>query len=138
MDGSEAPQPTRPEDLPEPYRSLHQRIVSTGMFDLIPQAERFEDGEVVVAKHNGYIYYVGENDDDTVHIWYETEEEGRVDDTVPRDDVRPINGYSQIAYQMAEPMTEVEVDRQGHAKITRHPSPPEGPPPPFPGSIQDN
>ena len=106
---------------------LHRRIVETGMFDSIPQTDEFEDGEVVVARRNGDIYHVQELDGETVRIWYKTEE-GEADEIVARNDIRPIDGYAQIAYQIAEPMTEIFIDKQGHALIKRQA-------PPFPGTM---
>jgi len=106
---------------------LHRRIVETNMFDLIPQADEFEEDEVVVARRNGDIYHVREIGDGTVRIWYKTDEKS-ADEIVPRDEVRPIDGYAQIAYQIAEPTVEVRIDKQGHALIKRQV-------PPFPGSL---
>lgn len=110
---------------------LHRRLVESGLFDVIPQEEKYRTGDVVVSRQSDKIYQVFEQEGDNLVIGYDTEEE-QVRRTVPKGDIRGINGYAQKMYQMAEPTTEIQVDRRGHAQIKRQI--PNRPEPPFPGN----
>lgn len=125
-------EPERPKIEWDPQVSLlHRRLVESGLFDVIPQETEYRAGDVVLSRLSDKIYQVYGEDQGNLVVGYDTNEE-HVRKVFPKSDIRGINGYAQKMYQMAEPMTEIQIDRHGHALIKRQL--PARPRPPFPGN----
>ena len=126
-EGQERPKIEWEPDVP----MLHRKLVESGLFDVIPQEEEYRTGDAVLSRYSDKIYQIYEQEGDNLTVGFDTEEE-QARKTFPKGDVRGINGYAQKIYQMAEPTTEIQIDKKGHALIKCQI--PKGPKPPFPGN----
>lgn len=123
-----------PIEWDESVPMIHRKAVEAGLFDRIAQPEKYESGEVVVSRYSDKIYQVYEEQGDNITVGYDTETE-QVRKTLPKGDIRGINRYVQVIYQIVQPTTEIQVDKQGHALIKYQI--PNKPKPPFPPDIQN-
>lgn len=95
---------------------VHRKIVESGLFDRVPRNEKYEFGDVVVSRYSDKILQVYEDLDDGIVVGYDTEKEC-VRETLSKKDIIGIDSYAQLIYQIAQPTTEIRVDKRGHTQI---------------------
>ncbi|HEX8762812.1 MAG TPA: hypothetical protein VF733_03570, partial [Candidatus Saccharimonadales bacterium] len=97
-----------PEWAPEVSQG-HRHFVETGMFDVLPQKSLYGPEEVVVARHNGVFYQIDDDGGERVRIWYKMSGGERVEEEIPRQNVRLGADVVRLGYQIHYPHLEVEV-----------------------------